>query len=225
MATLVPLDAIATASLREHVHRALRQAILSGQYAPGTRLNERSLAQQLGVSTTPVKEALRQLEADGLVLTKPRSGVIVRFDYAWAEEMILARAAIESTIARLAAQRITDADIPALQQVLDEMRRATADGGVEDLIRLNEVFHDLIRSVARANYLRVLNDRQDVYDSGARRVIHMDPRERQQAFDEHSAVGAAVIARDPAGAEAAMKAHVLRAGESFLTLVFSKEKD
>ncbi|MDH2328145.1 GntR family transcriptional regulator [Cereibacter sp. SYSU M97828] len=225
MATLAPLDAIATASLREHVHRALRQAILSGSYDPGTRLNERSLAQQLGVSTTPVKEALRQLEADGLVLTKPRSGVIVRFDYHWAEEMILARAAIESTIARLAAQRITDADIPALQQVLDDMRRATADGGVEDLIRLNEVFHDHIRSIARANYLRVLNDRQDVYDSGARQVIHMDPRERRQAFDEHSAIGAAVIARDPERAESAMKAHVLRAGESFLNLVFNKNKD
>lgn len=225
MSTLAPLDALAIAGLREHVHRAIRQAILSGTYEAGARLNERSLAEQLGVSTTPVKEALRQLDAEGLVLTKPRSGVIVRFDYAWAEEMILARAAIESTIARLAAQRVTETDKPGLHEIVENMRKATADGSPEDLIKLNEVFHGHIRSVARANYLRVLNDRQDVYDTSARRVIHMDPRERQRAFEEHSAICNAVIAGDADAAEAAMKAHVLRAGESYLNLVFSKSKD
>lgn len=225
MSTLAPLDALAIAGLREHVHRAIRQAILSGTYEAGARLNERSLAEQLGVSTTPVKEALRQLDAEGLVLTKPRSGVIVRFDYAWAEEMILARAAIESTIARLAAQRVTEADKPGLHGIVENMRKATGDGSPEDLIKLNEVFHGHIRSVARANYLRVLNDRQDVYDTSARRVIHMDPRERQRAFEEHSAICKAVIAGNADAAEAAMKAHVMRAGESYLNLVFSKNKD
>ena len=135
MTTLAPLDALATAGLREHVHRALRQAILSGTYAPGTRLNERQIAEQLGVSTTPVKEALRQLDAEGLVLIKPRSGVVVRFDYAWAEEMILARAAIESTIARLAAQRILPDDISALHAIIQHMRDATDKGCDFDFLK------------------------------------------------------------------------------------------
>ena len=223
--TLAPLDPQALAGLREHVHRALRQAILSGGYAPGVRLNERSIAEQLGVSTTPVKEALRLLEADGLVRTKPRSGVIVNFDYAWAEEMILARAAIESTIARLAAQRITASEKPVLEAILGDMRRATRDSGAEELVRLNEVFHNHIRSVARANYLRLLNDRQEVYDSNARRVIHSNPAERERALTEHDAIGRAVIAQDAKAAETAMKAHVLRAGETYLDLVFRKDKD
>ncbi|MFG6082968.1 GntR family transcriptional regulator [Paracoccus litorisediminis] len=224
-AALSRLDPLAVAGLREHVHRALRQVILQGGFEPGARLNERAIAEQLGVSTTPVKEALRLLEADGLVRTKPRSGVIVNFDFAWAEEMILARAAIESTIARLAAQRITAPDKPVLQAILDDMQRATAESSAEELVQLNEVFHGHIRSVARANYLRLLNDRQDVYDSGARRVIHSDPAERQQALAEHRQIGRAVIAGDPDAAEVAMKAHVLRAGDSYLDLVFRKNKD
>ncbi|MDT1060935.1 GntR family transcriptional regulator [Paracoccus sp. CPCC 101403] len=224
-ATLAPLDSHALAGLREHVHRALRHAILSGGFEPGARLNERAIAEQLGVSTTPVKEALRLLEADGLVKTKPRSGVIVNFDYAWAEEMILARAAIESTIARLAAQRISQDEQPVLEQILSDMRSATASEGAEELVRLNELFHGHIRSIARANYLRQLNDRQDVYDSDARRVIHSNPAERERALAEHSEIGRAIIARDAEAAEAAMKAHVLRAGESYLDLVFRKKKD
>lgn len=222
-ASLAPLDPLAVASLREHVYRALRQAILAGQFATGARINERLVAEQLGVSTTPVKEALRLIEADGLVITKPRSGVTVRFDFAWAEEMILARAAIESTIARLAAQRITPGDEPRLRAVLADMQNATQGGDPPELIRLNEVFHDHIRSVARANYLRLLNDRQDVYDTGARRVIHQNPDERQRAYAEHAAIAEAIIARDPLAAEAAMKAHVMRAGESYLSLAFGHQ--
>jgi DNA-binding GntR family transcriptional regulator len=221
---VAPLGPLAVASLREHVHRALRQAILSGKFEPGARMNERKLAEQLGVSTTPVKEAMRQLEADGLVETKPRSGVIVKFDYAWAEEMILARAALESTIAQLAARRISDGERAALRAILDAMRDATERGGPEDLIALNERFHDCIHAIARTKYLGQLTDRQQVYDSGARRVIHLDPGERQQALAEHTAIGEAIIAGDASRAERGMRDHVLRAGESYLNLVFKTKQ-
>jgi DNA-binding GntR family transcriptional regulator len=219
---LSPLGPLAVAGLREHVHRALRQAILSGKFESGSRVNERRLAEQLGVSTTPVKEALRALEADGLVETKPRSGVIVKFDYAWAEEMILARAALESTIARLAAKRIADHERDVLSTILISMREATDAGGPEELVALNEQFHDSIHAIARTKYLGRLTDRQQVYDSGARRVIHLDPKERLNALTEHVAIGEAIIAHNAAEAETQMRHHVLRAGESYLNLVFKK---
>ena len=221
---IAPLKPLAVAGLREHVHRALRQAILSGKFESGSRLNERRLAEQLGVSTTPVKEALRQLEADGLVETKPRSGVIVRFDYAWAEEMIFARAALESTIAQLAARRFAGEEGAVLGTILDAMRAATGHGEPEDLITLNETFHDHIHAMARSKYLGRLTDRQQLYDSGARRVIHLDPEERQRALAEHVAIGEAIIARDTARAEACMRDHVLRSGESYLNLVFKNKQ-
>jgi DNA-binding GntR family transcriptional regulator len=221
---IAPLGPLAVAGLREHVHRALRQAILSGKFESGSRLNERRLAEQLGVSTTPVKEALRQLEADGLVETKPRSGVIVRFDYAWAEEMILARAALESTIAQLAARRYADGEGTALGTVLAAMREATAHGEPENLIALNETFHNHIHIMARSKYLGRLTDRQQLYDSGARRVIHLDPAERQRALSEHLTIGDAIIARDADHAAISMREHVLRSGESYLNLVFRNKE-
>jgi len=220
--TVPPLGPLAVASLREHVHRALRQAILSGTFEAGSRMNERRLAEQLGVSTTPVKEALRQLEADGLVETKPRSGVIVKFDYAWAEEMILARAALESTIAQLAARRIVDDERGGLGDILEAMKVATQTGGPQELIALNEQFHDRIHTIARTQYLGQLTDRQQVYDTGARRIIHLDPEERLNALREHVAIGEAIIARNAPEAEAQMRQHVLRAGEGYLKLVFKK---
>jgi len=222
IADLSTLDPNLKAGLREHVHRVLRQAILSGRYAAGTRLNERSLADQLGVSTTPVKEALRQLDAEGLVVTKPRRGVMVQFNYDWAEEMILARAAIESTISRLAAQRVTDDDKPKLHSIMEAMRATTAHGTPEELIVLNERFHSFITTVARASYLGQLSSRQQVYDGEARRIIHTDARERDSAFFDHHAIGTAVLRQDAAAAEHAMKAHVMRAGRSYLTLVFGR---
>src|SRR5258705_1510897 len=97
--------------LREHVHDVLRRAIIAGELPSGTILKERQMAAQLGVSTTPLKEALRRLEGEGLVATEPRRGIRVTFDAAQAEEMALARAALESMIARMAAARIDDSGV------------------------------------------------------------------------------------------------------------------
>src|SRR5690606_5774718 len=109
----------------DHVHRVLRMAIIGGRYPFQTRLNERQLALELGVSTTPLKEALRQLEVDGLVATLPRRGVVIQYGRTWAHEMILARAALEAMISRMAAER-ADADETALiGKLIEAMQRAT----------------------------------------------------------------------------------------------------
>src|SRR5688572_16893814 len=85
-APLAPVDPAFLRGLREHVHDVLRRAIISGDIPAGARLNERQLADELGVSTTPLKEALRRLETEGLVATEPRRGVRVTFDAGQAEE-------------------------------------------------------------------------------------------------------------------------------------------
>src|SRR5690606_1301565 len=112
-------------SLRDHVHETLRMSIIAGQFAENERLNEREMATELGVSTTQLKEAFRRLEAEGLIVTQPRRGVRVRFGRAWAEEMNLARAALESTIEAVAAERITKEQKAALGAVIELMRVAT----------------------------------------------------------------------------------------------------
>ncbi len=126
------LDPRFLTTLRDHVHRTLRSAILSGRFAANERVNERQLADQLGVSTTPIKEALRQLETEGLVETLPRRGVLIRFNSGWAEEMILARAALESMIAHLAAKRISKNEADTIEAIVAQMKTATAAGSPDE---------------------------------------------------------------------------------------------
>lgn len=211
----------AMVSLRDHVHRALRMAILGGKYAPEELLNERQLAVQLGVSTTPVKEALRRLEAEGLVVTRPRRGVVSLFSSSWAEEMILARAALESMIARQAAGRITAAGVAMLEATVAEMRRATEDNS-PDLIEFNETLHEQIHQISRCDYLGRLIERQRLYDDGIRRIIHSDSNERARALAEHSTVARLICEGNRDAAEKAMRDHVLRSGERYLELVFPR---
>lgn len=217
---LDPLDPELMVSLRDHVHRALRMAIISGRYPHKTKLNERQLAEELGVSTTPLKEAIRQLEAEGLVSTLPRRGVIVLYCRTWAEEMILARAALESMMAHLAARRIDDAGRSMLQQTMGAMAEASEESDPDRLIALNEQFHDQIHRASECVYLGKLIERQRFYDASTRRIIHSDPDEKARALAEHSAIGMAIIERDIQAAEQAMRDHVVRSGDHYIELVF-----
>lgn len=217
------LEPGARMALRDHVRHTLRTAIISGAFAPGERLNERALADEFDVSTTPLKEALRQLEGEGLVEVLPRRGVVVRYDAAFAEEMILARAALESPLAALAARRADAATLDRLAQTVERMRKATEAADIATLIELNESFHGEIHAAARSIHLVRLVAQQQFYDDGARRVIHSDANDSRAALEEHGAIFAAIAERDPDGASRLMGAHVLRSGRLYLSSVFGKE--
>jgi DNA-binding GntR family transcriptional regulator len=222
---IAKLDPRFLTTLRDHVHRTLRSAILSGRFGVNERVNERQLAEQLGVSTTPIKEALRQLETEGLVETLPRRGVLIRFDANWAEEMILARAALESMIAHLAAKRLTKPAASDLQATINLMIEATRNGAPDDLIALNESFHDQIHTASQCQYLARMIERQQFYDASIRRIIHSDPTEREIALNEHSAIAAAIIAGDTDKSERVMRDHVVRSGETYLKIVFKNKEE
>ncbi len=211
-------------ALRDHVRHQLRTAILSGNFAPGERLNERALAEELEVSTTPLKEALRQLEAEGLIEVLPRRGLVVRYDAGFAEEMILARAALESAIAALAARRADDGAIERLGETVATMAEATEKADIAHLIRLNECFHGEIHRAAQSVHLARLVAQQQFYDDTARRVIHRDHNDSRAALEEHSGICAAIVARDADRASALMGAHVQRSGRLYLSAVFGKER-
>lgn len=211
-------------ALRDHVRQQLRTAILSGDFTPGERLTERALAEELEVSTTPLKEALRQLEAEGLIEVLPRRGLVVRYDERFAEEMILARAALEGAIAALAARRAEEAALTRLRATVAIMEEATEAADIAHLIRLNESFHSEIHSAAQSIHLTHLVARQQFYDDTARRVIHRDLRDSCAALKEHSAICDAIVARDADRASALMDAHVKRSGRLYLSAVFGKER-
>ncbi len=224
-APLEPVDPAFLRGLREHVHDVLRRAIISGDIPAGARLNERQLADELGVSTTPLKEALRRLETEGLVATEPRRGVRVTFDAGQAEEMALARAALEGMIARMAAQRIDNRSAGELERTIGQMTAATGAGDVEQLIALNEQFHDAIHVISGCRYIQRLLVGQRVYVHTARALILGDADERARALAEHRAIFEALANRDPDAAERAMRDHVVRSARQHVKIVFERRKE
>lgn len=212
-------------SLREHVHERLRRAIVAGRFRNGERLNERQLAEMLGVSTTPVKDAIRRLESEGLVRTEARRGVFVEFSPRQALEMALGRAAIESVMAHIAANRLSDGDGSELARLVAEMELATEHGELEDLVGLNEAYHRTIHRISGCTYLERRLDGQRMYDHAQRISLHSELAERRRGFEEHRGIYEALLARDPALAELRMRRHIVRSAKAHVSLVFGADAE
>jgi len=212
-------------SLREHVHERLRRAIVAGNFRDGERLNERHLAEMLGVSTTPVKDAIRKLESEGLVRTEARRGVFVEFSARQALEMALGRAAIESVMAHVAANRMTDADAAELGRLIAVMEHATTHCDLEELVANNEDYHRAIHRISGCSYLERRLDGQRMYDHAQRIALHSEPAERGQGFEEHRAIYEALLAREPALAELTMRRHIVRSAKAHVRLVFGADAE
>ena len=212
-------------SLREHVHERLRRAIVAGRFRNGERLNERHLAEMLGVSTTPVKDAIRKLESEGLVRTEARRGVFVEFSPRQALEMALGRAALESVMAHIAANHLTEAGATELGKLIAEMEHATEHGDLEDLVALNEAYHRAIHRISGCTYLERRLDGQRMYDHAQRIALHSEPDERRRGFEEHRDIYEALLARDPARAELRMRCHIVRSAKAHVRLVFGADAE
>jgi DNA-binding GntR family transcriptional regulator len=207
-----PLDDEENLSLSERAYRRVRDAIVRGQIAAGAKLSERGLAGSLGISPQPVREALRRLEAEGMVVTQPRSGTVVAtIGPERLAELGRIRMALEGAAAALAAERMTDADLAALAGVVQEMRAATEAADREALAELNERFHTLLHAVAGQSFIARSLESLRAYDQqGQLRALGSRPNAMPQALREHIGILAALKKRDPELAEARMRQHVLR---------------
>lgn len=187
-------------------YERLLQAIRSGVYKPGDRMVETELAKQLGTSRTPIREAMRQLESDGLVAHQPRIGATVRsLDYSEITELYEMRAVLEGTSARFAARAASDVELAELHAVNAEMENA---GSVEALYEANRQFHRVILNAARNRYLvkSVEAVQKTLFILGPSTMEETDRATR--AVAEHRAILDAFDARDQDAAEQAMRAHI-----------------
>lgn len=223
--TIEPVAPHLLRSLREHVHERLRRAIVAGSFQNGERLNERQLAEMLGVSTTPVKDAIRKLESEGLVRTEARRGVFVLFSARQALEMALGRAAIESVMAHIAANRISDAEIRDMSRLIDDMAHATEHSALEDLVNLNEAYHGAIHRISGCAYLERRLDGQRMYDHAQRIALLGEQDERRQGFVEHQGIFEALAGRKPQLAEQRMRSHIVRSAKSHVRQVFGSDAE
>ena len=136
-------------TLWQRVHDHLRDEILSGRLTPGTELSEVALAESLGVSRGPVREALGRLATEGLVTIRPRRGAVVRA--LSGDEFIEAyqvREALETMAVRLAVPKLTPEDLTALEQLIDEMTSLGESGDVQGFFEANAAFHHVFFDTA-----------------------------------------------------------------------------
>jgi len=204
-----------TLSLAERAYRRLRDSIVQGALQAGSRISERSLATALGISAQPVREALRRLEQDGMVVTLPRRGTVVaEFGPERLAEMGRIRAALEGAAAALAAQRGDAAALAGLDAQLAAMRVATEAGRADLVSDANERFHALIHAATGNVFLIRSLAALRAYDHFGRiRALGATPQELPRALAEHAGILAALQAQDPDTAESRMRAHVLRSLE------------
>ena len=181
--------------------------IRAGRLAPGARLRETELAARLGTSRTPVREAIRLLEADGLVVHVPRLGASVRrLDHAEVTELYEMRAVLEGTAARLAARAASDVELAELASLHAEIAAAAEEPALS--ARLNRDFHATLLGAARNRYLARAMDglQRNLMILGPSTLAA--PERSAEAIGEHAQVLAALEARDGPAAEAAMRRHI-----------------
>jgi DNA-binding GntR family transcriptional regulator len=169
-------------SLTEHAYQHLRQAILTGRLASGAPLRQEKLSSELGISRLPLREALRQLDAEGLVVLRPRRGYFVALlDTQEIEELFDIRAMMEARAGYLAAQHHTDEDIAEVGAILVQLDQVTAQVPINasEFYRLNRLFHQrFFASSHRTHLCRMLSG---VHDS---LVPYMRMGEGIQSADE-----------------------------------------
>lgn len=193
----------------------IRAAILDGRYPQGTHLKEELLAASLGVSRTPVREALRRLAADGMIRYGDGQGAqVARWSDVELEEIIGLRAHLESYGARLAARRITAGQLAELQRLDGEMMRAAADKPPDFLARIalaNDRFHKLIMEAAQCDRLAAMINGLIEVPLVLRTFRNYSDAELHRSLHHHGDVVAALGDRDAERAEAVMRAHLLSA--------------
>ena len=213
--------------LRDVVFNTLRQAILKGELKPGERLMEIQLANKLGVSRTPVREAIRKLELEGLVLMIPRKGAevaeITRQDM---EDVLEVRTALEELAVKDACDHITDAQLSELKKASNEFKKALLEG--KDLVTCADAdmhFHDVILSATNNRRLiQMLNNlSEQMYRY--RMEYLKDERTPKTLIEEHDAIRRALKKHDKVKAGAAIRVHIDNQKRSILESLTEKEED
>lgn len=198
----------------DDVLESLNQLILTGDLPPGTIVSEMGLARRLGVSRTPVREAIRQLSESGLITLRPRQRPIVALpSLPDALDQFEALAMLEADCCELAARRATETAIEEIRALHDAGRRNMEDGDLAAYFETNEAFHKAISEASRNAYLaeRAVQMRMRLRSLRAPQSPETD--RMRQSYIEHSRIMDALDAGDPNAARQRMLEHVAIVGE------------
>lgn len=186
---------------------SLLRAIENGAFPPGARLREAELAQRFGISRTPIRDVLKRLEHQGLVVHEPHHGAVVaKLEYAQVIELYQMREVLEGAAARLAATHATEPEIALLEEMV------ARDAGLVDdprqLAENNKAFHNQIRNAARNRYLVTMLETLRLSLALLGDTTLALPDRGAASVAEHRAIVVRIAAHDPDGAETEARAHI-----------------
>jgi DNA-binding GntR family transcriptional regulator len=202
----------------------IREAIVDGRLTPGQRLKEEELARELGISRTPVREALLILQAEGLVDAAPNRGALVRsHDADDLEDLYQLRALLEGYAARRAAANISEAAVAGLRESCERFENLI-EGDVQDLVKENLLFHNVILDAARSRRVAELVRKVIELPLVYRSYIWYSVDQRRISAHYHRQITRALEMRDGERAELVMKEHVYEARDVLVTRVREREE-
>ncbi len=194
---------------RIQVYVALRDAIVRGRLEPGQRLSENTLAGEMGVSRTPIREGLSLLREDRLVETVPQLGSFVaRVDPAAIADAQFIRESLECAAIRLAAPLAGEADIAELEENIQNQERATEQGDLDAFYLLDDSFHHALCDLSGHRSVWTVSERAKAHLNRIRRLSLGMPNYLQEMISEHRQVLSAVAEHDPDRAEMHLRAHL-----------------
>jgi DNA-binding GntR family transcriptional regulator len=206
-------------SLGGQVYEKLKRAIVHGELKPSSRIVETRVAEALGISRTPVREAIHKLEREGFIRQDPRGGFFVMgLTLADIEETFGIRSALESYAARLAALKHRPEDLNPLERKLEEYQAHLDRGELEALPRINTEFHDLLYGLSRSpRLIRMIGDLRDQIYRFRKAILRVEEMARTSNQD-HREMLELIRKRNGEGVEEIVRAHILKGQEAVVRL-------
>lgn len=195
--------------LRDVVFNTLREAILKGDLKPGERLMEIQLASQLGVSRTPIREAIRMLEQEGLAVTMPRKGAeVAKMTLKGMEDVLEIRAALDELASQLACERMTEEQLLRLEDKKVIFEKSLKLGNVKAIAEADVSFHDVIyEATGNPKLVNMLNNlREQIYRYRVEYLKNAD--NYPKLIEEHEAIYQSLVKRNKEDARQAIGEHV-----------------
>jgi len=221
---LLPIKLDNYKPLREMVFESLREAIILGRLRPGERLMEIQMAEEMGVSRTPVREAIRKLELEGFVAMVPRKGAYVA-DISVKDivDVFEIRAALEALAAGLAAERITADEMELLERSLVQISKSSTGDNINAIVAVDINFHDIIYQASRNQRLVQIITHLKEQIHRFRMTSLSQPGRTKVALDEHKIIVEAISDRNIELAQQLAREHIENAEQSLLNVLREEE--
>ncbi|MCL6478001.1 MAG: GntR family transcriptional regulator [Peptococcaceae bacterium] len=214
---LIPIRLDNYKPLRELVFESLREAIIHGRLKPGERLMEIQLAEEMGVSRTPVREAIRKLELEGFVVMIPRKGAYVSgISVKDIVDVFEVRAALEALAAGLAAERITAEELENLERSLVQISEVSDRQDLNAMVETDTNFHELLYKASRNQRLFQIVTHLKEQIQRFRTTSLSQPGRSKDALNEHRRIVEAISERNVEMAQALAREHIENAEQSLL---------